>query len=96
MKIKDLIEILSQFNPETRVIVAGYEAGFNDITDIKLIQIKLNVNKEWYYGAHEELNQSINQDSSNLTEFTAIYLGGKNDESNSLIVEQEWKDDKIS
>lgn len=89
MKIKDLIEILSQFNPETRVIVAGYEGGFNDLTSIKPIQIKLNVNKKWYYGAHDKINQIINQDSSNSTEVTAIYLSGKNDESDSLIVEEE-------
>ncbi|WP_254564083.1 hypothetical protein [Oscillatoria sp. HE19RPO] len=52
MKVRELINILSQFDPETRVVVAGYEGGFNDITEIHPQRLRLNVNPEWYYGSH--------------------------------------------
>jgi uncharacterized protein (UPF0264 family) len=31
MNIRELVEALSKFDPETRVVVAGYEDGFSDI-----------------------------------------------------------------
>jgi hypothetical protein len=52
MNVRELINILSQFDPETRVVVAGYEGGFNDITEIHPQTLRVNVNKEWYYGSH--------------------------------------------
>jgi hypothetical protein len=51
--IKELIEKLQQFPPETRVVVAGYEDGFNDIAWVDGLDIALNVHTEDYYGAHE-------------------------------------------
>jgi len=50
--IKELIEKLQQFPPETRVVVAGYEGGFNDIAWVDGLDIALNVHTEDYYGAH--------------------------------------------
>ena len=38
MNVRELIEALSQVDPETRIVVAGYEAGFNDITQMTLPQ----------------------------------------------------------
>lgn len=53
MTVKQLIEKLQQFNPEAMVVVAGYEGGYNEISDAGDIRLNLNVNKEWYYGKHE-------------------------------------------
>jgi hypothetical protein len=52
MNIRDLIETLSQLDPEMRVVVAGYEGGFNDITQIQPCEIRLNVHQDWFYGSH--------------------------------------------
>lgn len=52
MNVHELIEALSQFDPETRVVVAGYESGFNDITQIQPCEIRLNVHQDWFYGSH--------------------------------------------
>ena len=54
MTTAELIENLKQFPSDTRVIVSGYEDGYNDISDVKKVTIKLNVHKEEYYGAHAE------------------------------------------
>jgi hypothetical protein len=34
------------------VVVKGYEEGVDDVVDVKLVQIRRNVHKEWYYGRH--------------------------------------------
>ncbi len=33
MNVRELMEAPSQFDPETRVVVAGYEEGFNVMLD---------------------------------------------------------------
>lgn len=69
MTIQQLTSLLSQYPPDTRVVVAGYEGGFNDIAIHKIIGLKLNANKEWYYGQHEEDESS---------EIKALLLAGEN------------------
>jgi hypothetical protein len=53
MLIKELIEELKKYPQDSRVVVQGYEEGYNDITAISQLKIALNVHKEDYYGAHE-------------------------------------------
>jgi hypothetical protein len=53
MKVKELIETLSQLDPELMVVIKGYEGGVNEMTHYDLCNIWLNANDEWYYGAHE-------------------------------------------
>jgi hypothetical protein len=45
MKVKELIEKLSSQDPELRVVVNGYECGFDEIDKICLIKMILNPNK---------------------------------------------------
>ena len=67
MKVKELIEVLSQLDPELMVVVAGYEGGVNEVDTYGLCDIELNVNDEWYYGKHEMLaegDKPRNKDST--------------------------------
>jgi len=67
MKVKELIELLSQMDPELMVVRSGYEGGVNEIKKIKIYDIELNVNTEWYYGKHEVLlegDKPTNKDST--------------------------------
>ena len=66
MKVKELIEKLSQLDPELMVVVAGYEGGVDEIKKYKLCDIELNVNDDWYYGKHEVLykDKPKNKDST--------------------------------
>lgn len=67
MKVKELIEKLSQLDPELMVVVAGYEGGVNEVDKSELCDIELNVNDEWYYGKHEMLaegDKPRNKDST--------------------------------
>src|SRR5687767_4274834 len=37
--VADMLEALRQFPPETRVLVYGYEGGFNDVLTIRLREV---------------------------------------------------------
>jgi len=57
MTVKQLIQALSKIeDQEVRVMVSGYEGGYNDIMNINPapIDIALDVNEQWYYGSHEK------------------------------------------
>ena len=56
MKVKDLIEVLSQYDPELPIFVEGYEGGCNDVDLIEEIEVIKDVNTEWYYGKHEKIS----------------------------------------
>lgn len=53
MTAKELIELLKTYDPETMVMMLGYEGGYNDVTDVKNDDVILNYHTEWYYGNHE-------------------------------------------
>jgi hypothetical protein len=52
--IAELIEKLREFPQDARVIVNGYEGGYEDVTGVNAIPIKLNVHTEDYYGPHDD------------------------------------------
>ena len=52
MTIQELIKTLSQYDPNTPVVISGYEGGYNDISIIQEKTMQLNVNNKHYYGAH--------------------------------------------
>jgi hypothetical protein len=55
MTTQELCDRLSQFPPDTPVVVRGYEGGFNDVLNVEAVEMQLNVNAEhWYYGAHSK------------------------------------------
>ncbi|EDZ92549.1 MAG: hypothetical protein P5702_08285 [Limnospira sp. PMC 1291.21] len=43
MNVRHLINILLQFDRETQAVVAEYEGGFNNITEIQPQKLRLNV-----------------------------------------------------
>ena len=75
MTIAELIQTLSQYDPNLPVVVKGYEGGFNDISIIEKITLEPNVNIEYWYGAHEQIQPS---QSSTKLNFKAIRLAGLN------------------
>ena len=59
MRVKELIEKLSELDPELYVFVPGYEDGVDDAVISGIKQIALEVNDEWYYGKHEEVKNDL-------------------------------------
>lgn len=54
MTVSELIEQLKNYPGDMRVLVPGYEGGYND-TGLKTKEIVFNFSKNdaWYYGPHE-------------------------------------------
>lgn len=86
MTVKELIESLSKIEDQNiRVMVRGYEGGYNDIivgngvdnnTIVipAIVDMALNVNEEWYYGAHERVEDISGTVISNYQIVKAIIL----------------------
>jgi len=52
---KELIEALSTFPPNTRIVVRGYEGGVNDVVECCSRKIVLDANHSPWFGSHERL-----------------------------------------
>jgi len=66
MTAAELITELQKIPADTRIVVRGYEDGYNDILKLIPIKIKLNVNEQWYEGAHEKNDDEKGIDAINL------------------------------
>lgn len=58
MTVAELITLLQTCIQDHRVVVSGYEGGYRDIGEIVTQDLALNVNKEWYYGPHDDPKDS--------------------------------------
>jgi hypothetical protein len=84
MTVKELIEYLQTIDPELRVFVKGYEAGYNDVNNINHEEMVLNMNNIWYYGKHELLRNMEKKDKildkeSNYNSVKGIIIGYEED-----------------
>ena len=77
MTVKQLIEELSKIeDQDLRVMTSGYEGGFDDLENVNSepIHMALDVNTEWYYGAHEPVDNLYEATNSNYHIVKAIIL----------------------
>ncbi|MEI8366623.1 MAG: hypothetical protein WCF65_09440 [Parachlamydiaceae bacterium] len=58
MTAQELIIHLKTLPPETKVVVRGYEDGYNDILKIRTVKIKHNENSRWYDGEYDNSEDS--------------------------------------
>ncbi len=66
MIIEELVQQLQSYPKNSRVIVQGYEDGYDEITTIKKISIQPNPSHEWYNGKYIS--------SDNVASETAILI----------------------
>ena len=54
MTIEELIQLLAQHPPDLRVVVNGYEDGYDDLSpeQLSVVSIGLNVGKHQWEGQH--------------------------------------------
>ena len=52
MTVGDLIGELLQQDPSQRVVVRGYESGYDDVSGVGMKELAINVHDEWYFGDH--------------------------------------------
>jgi hypothetical protein len=70
MTVLELIQQLQTLPPEAKVVVRGYEEGYNDILQLKQVSVMPKVNAFWWDGEYEE--------SSDTNAIDAIELYGEN------------------
>ena len=58
MTASELIQQLKALPPDTKIVIRGYEDGYNDILTLKPVKIKLNGNAPWYSGEYENRNDN--------------------------------------
>ncbi len=60
MTVAELIEQLDKLDPTLRVAMCHdtYEGGYEDVTELKEFVMALDVHSEWYYGPHEDAEDS--------------------------------------
>lgn len=54
MTIGELIQLLAQYPSDLRVVVNGYEDGYDDLSPEQLVPVNivLNTGKQWWEGKH--------------------------------------------
>jgi hypothetical protein len=76
MTVRELIELLQIYRGDMRVVVSGYEGGYNDIATVNVIELNLNVNEEWYNGPHERPDDNAKGDETALHIWSAYGHNG--------------------
>ncbi len=54
MTAHELIQQLQTLAPETKILVRGYEDGYNDILQLNAVKIKPKVDAYWFDGEYEQ------------------------------------------
>jgi len=62
MKVGQLIEQLKNYPQDLRVVVRGYEGGYNDVDTFENLKIVLDYHSAWYYGKHEDASTIHNEE----------------------------------
>jgi len=71
MKVKELIKFLETYDPEMRVVVNGYESGYDEVTKLYQVGIEPNprvveydseINAHW----EGEFNEVVAEDSDEV------------------------------
>jgi len=73
MRVRELIERLQKFDPEQIVMTDGYESGYDEIKEVRIITGLSYYPKQdnnWYDGEYQEV-RSIDVQSDNIS---AVYL----------------------
>ena len=58
MTVDELMQLLATYPPDLRVVVNGYESGYDDLSpeQLSVVRIALNMGKHRWEGQHEDAN----------------------------------------
>lgn len=74
MNAQELISLLEKYPSETKIVVRGYEDGYNDIDELKHRKIMHQPKAKWYYGEYAD------SDVPNAIEAIELFGENKNEE----------------
>lgn len=76
MTVAELIEALGKHPGELPVYVSGYEDGVDDVTGVKQVQVRRDVNPEWCYGDHDVVDLDEDSDEHETSPSPGLILVG--------------------
>ena len=64
MTVHELTQLLAEYPADMRVMVDGYEDGFDDIEPyrVSVREIRLDVGSKWWEGRHRDADDTRNKD----------------------------------
>ena len=65
MNVQQLVQVLKSYPPDLRVVVDGYEDGYDDLSpeQISVVEIALNVGKHRWEGKHGDSRRHTPRDA---------------------------------
>ncbi len=54
MTVNELIVKLQQADPQSIVLVDGYEGGYEELEKISFVSVTYNKDQKWYYGPYDD------------------------------------------
>jgi hypothetical protein len=77
MNVDQLIKRLQMYPPDLRVVVRGYEGGYNDVDTFENLKLVLDYHSAWYYGKHEDVESLYGNNAAQLktTAVDALQIG---------------------
>ena len=66
MTALELINHLQTLPTDTKIVIRGYEDGYNDVLQLKKVKIKPKVDSHWYDGEFEDSNDADAIDAVDL------------------------------
>ncbi len=66
MTAKELIILLQELPPEIKVVIRGYEEGYNDIQQLKPLKLRKMIDAKWYYGEYTKTDTAYSIDAVDL------------------------------
>ena len=66
MTAAELIERLKTLPADIKIVIRGYEDGYNDILNLKEVKIKIKADSHWFDGEFEDSNDKDAHDAIDL------------------------------
>ena len=76
MTADELIQLLEKYPPGLRVVVNGYESGYDDLSpeQLSVVRVTLNTGKHSWEGQHEDANGQIGGEPDDADVVEALVL----------------------
>lgn len=77
MTVRELMELLSEFRPDARVMVDGYEGGVKGLERVRMVDVFVDYHSGMtYYGPHEVVSSEWvdEEDTKTYAKESVVYL----------------------
>lgn len=77
MTVAELMDLLRDLPPETRVLVEGYETGYDDIVELRPLEVFRYRNAQEWDGEYQAKNEHSGQESHTVSAVAIVGRRGR-------------------